>query len=76
MRPNDPVEIGVLISPTWIPGLERAVELLRTRNQGMSDGEILERIVVEGLCSIVNKYTPRNESPFGQDGQTVAAVLR
>lgn len=76
MIPRDSVEIGVLISPMWIPGLERAVDLLRIRHPGMPDGELLERIVLAGICSVIDTYAPRNEAPFGQVGQCVAAVLR
>jgi hypothetical protein len=76
MTPRDPVEIGVLLSPTWIAGLERAVDLLRTRHPGMPDGELLERIVVAGICSTIDTHLPRHESPFGQVGQQVVGVLR
>ena len=76
MTPKNPVLIGVSLSPTWIDGLERAVELLRNRHPQMPDAELLERLVVAGICSVIETHTPRDHAPFGQDGQMVAAVLR
>jgi len=75
-RPNDPVLIGISLRPVWIPGLERAVDLLRERHPGMPDGELLERLMVTGICGVLDFYAPTvEEAPFGQVGQQVVAVI-
>ena len=76
MRTNDPALLGIILSPTWIAGLNRATDLLRIRHPGMPDGELLERVVVAGICSVIDTYCPRNEAPFGQVGQQIVGVLR
>lgn len=73
---RNPVIIGIALTPTWISGLERAADLLRNRTPQMPDAELLERILVAGICSVIESYTPPETAPFGQVGQQIVCALR
>ena len=63
--PRESMLVGILLTPTWIHGLATAADLLRDKYPKMPDGELLERILVAGICSVIESYTPRNQAPFG-----------
>lgn len=73
---RNPVLVGISLSETFIPALETAAELLRDKNPGMCDAELLNRILVAGICSVIQTHQPHDDAPFGQIGQQIVAVLR
>lgn len=60
-----PIIIGISLSPTFIPALERAAEVLRARYPGIDDAQLMERLLVHGLISVIdmenNARLPRSE---------------
>lgn len=60
-----PIIIGISLSPTFIPALERSAEVLRARHPGIDDAQLMERLLVHGLISVIdmenNSRVPRSE---------------
>jgi len=52
----DPVCVCLQLSPTFIPGLNKASELLRAAYPKASDAELLERILINGISATINRY--------------------
>jgi len=57
---QDPAMIALQLSPTFIPGLNKAADLLRAAYPEASDGELLERIFVTGICTTVDQAPRKN----------------
>lgn len=53
----DPVCVALQLSPTFIPGLNRASELMRQAYPKASDGELLERIFLNGIVATIGRYS-------------------
>lgn len=54
---RDPASIGLQLSNTFIPGLNRATDMLRLAYPEASDGELLERIFVSGICVTIDQFS-------------------
>ena len=51
---NEPLIIGLTLSPTFANGLNIATDVLRASYPEASDAELLERIFVTGICQTVD----------------------
>lgn len=51
-----PASISLLLSSTFIPGLNRASDLLRLAYPDVTDGELLERIFISGICVTIDQF--------------------
>lgn len=54
---QQPATIGLQLSSTFIPGLNRATDMLRLAYPEASDGELLERIFVTGICATIDQFS-------------------
>lgn len=74
-RSNDPVLIGLSLSPLWIGALERAAKIVSEQLPNLSDAEILERLMMIGITSVINNAPPASKAPCGQVGEMVVAII-
>lgn len=56
MTQSNPVLVGISLSSTFIPAMNKASDLLRRAYPEQSDGELLERILIYGICSIIDSH--------------------
>ena len=49
-----PVLVGIILSPTFAPALDKAASILRHKNPHQDDGELLEQILIAGICQIID----------------------
>ena len=59
---QQPATIGLQLSPTCIPNLNRATDMLRLAYPKASDGELLERIFVGGICTVIDQFSTLSAS--------------
>lgn len=56
-----PVLVGISLSPTFAPALDKAAGILRSKHPHQDDGELLEQILIAGICKIIDTHSPATE---------------
>ena len=54
MNPRTTVLVGISLSPTFAPALDKAAGILRRKNLHQNDAELLEQILIAGICQIID----------------------
>ncbi len=54
MNQRTPVLVGIALSPTFAPALDKAAGILRRKNPHQDDAELLEQILIAGICQIID----------------------
>lgn len=54
---RNPIIIGLQLSATFAPGLNKASDLLRTKYPDATDAELLERLMINGIVVTINRYS-------------------
>ena len=54
MNQRTPVIVGISLSPTFAPALDKAACILRSKNPHQDDAELLEQILIAGICHIID----------------------
>ena len=54
MNQRTPVLVGISLSPTFAPALDKAASIMRAEHPHQDDGELLEQILIAGICHIID----------------------